>query len=103
MASRRISARSVNRVKDEVYRQMLRVEAGRSAAQLPLTVALLQAWMTLGDQAFDSDARRWLRSICPVCLRMIETVGDSATSPMPKKEAMNASKNRRQIGNYPLV
>ncbi len=51
MARKRISAKSVNRVKDEVYRQMLRVEAGRSAAQLPLALALLQAWITLGDQA----------------------------------------------------
>ena len=86
MARKRISARSVNRVKDEVYRQMLRVEAGRPAAQLPLALALLQAWMTLGDQAFDSDARRWLRSICPVCLRMMETVGESATSLVPRKQ-----------------
>jgi hypothetical protein len=72
MARKRISANAANRLKDEVYRQMLRVEAGRSTAQLPLALALLQAWMTLGDQPFDSDARHWLRSICPVCLAMID-------------------------------
>lgn len=85
MAKKQISVRAMNRLKNEVYRQMLRVEAGRSAAQLPLALALLKAWMTLCDQPLDSNTRRWLRSICPVCLTMMETVGDSATSLMAKK------------------
>lgn len=72
MAGNRVSARAADRLKDEVYRQMLRVEAGRSAAQLPLAVALLQAWMTLDNQPSDSEARQWLRRVCPVCLRMID-------------------------------
>jgi siderophore synthetase component len=57
--------------KDEVYRQMLRVEAARPAAQLDLAVALLEAWVSLEGQQAGSEARRWLRRISPVCLRMI--------------------------------
>ncbi|MFP5226870.1 MAG: hypothetical protein ACLGXA_04525 [Acidobacteriota bacterium] len=71
MAGNRVSARTADRLKDEVYRQMLRVEAGRSAAQLPLAVALLQAWMTLDSQPSDCEARQWLRTVSPLCLRMI--------------------------------
>ena len=67
------AARATDALKDEVYRQMLRLEAGRPAAQLLLVVALLNAWMALERQRQDSEPRQWLRSISPVCLRMIQT------------------------------
>ena len=72
MRSPKVSAKTIGRLKDEVYRQMLRLEAGRPAAQLLLAMALLRAWMALEEQPADCEARRWLRQIAPVCLPMIE-------------------------------
>lgn len=72
MARKRIPGRTADTLKDEVYRQMLRLEAGRPAAQVLLALALLHAWMTFDEQPPDSEPRQWLRTVCPVCLRMIE-------------------------------
>ncbi len=72
MRSSRISARTANRLKDEVYRQMLRLEGGRPEAQVLLAVALLKAWILLERQPADCDPRQWLRRLSPVCLRLIE-------------------------------
>ncbi len=60
------------RLQDEVYRQIFRLEAGCPAADLRLAVALLRSWMALEQSPSRSQARKWLRAICPVCLRMIE-------------------------------
>lgn len=72
MQAKGISRRAAGRLKDEVYRQMLRLEAQRPAAPLLLALALLQAWMRFDHQPADSEARQWLRTVSPVCLRMIE-------------------------------
>ena len=72
MARRQISAKSADRLKDEVYRQMLRLEAMRPSADRLLGVALLHAWQALDRQPADSKPRQWLRRISPLCLRMIE-------------------------------
>lgn len=66
-----IKPRQTAELQDEVYRQMLRLEAGCSAADLHLALALLRAWTVLELQPPRSSPREWLRSICPVCLRMI--------------------------------
>ncbi len=66
------TAAATDALKDEVYRQMLRVEAGRPAAQLGLAVALLKAWMSMDGQNAESEPRQWLRRISPVCLRMMQ-------------------------------
>ncbi|HEX3659785.1 MAG TPA: hypothetical protein VHU89_00015 [Acidobacteriaceae bacterium] len=72
MRSQKVSARTVDRLKDEVYRQMLRLEGGRPSAHARLAVALLNAWLTLEKQPLDGEPRQWLRELSPVCLRMIE-------------------------------
>jgi hypothetical protein len=77
MTRKRIPGRTAETLKDEVYRQMLRLEAGRPAAQVLLALALLHAWMTFGEQPPDSEPRQWLRSVSPVCLRMIETAHEA--------------------------
>jgi hypothetical protein len=64
-------------LKDEVYRQMFRVEAGRPAAAGQLAVALLRAWMALNSNARTAD-RLWLRKICPLCIALLEASSDSA-------------------------
>lgn len=77
MQSRKVSAKTVDRLKDEVYRQMLRLEGKRPAAQMLLAVALLNAWMTLEGQPFDCEPRHWLRNLSPVCLSLIEEICQS--------------------------
>jgi hypothetical protein len=72
MAQRQISVRTADQLKDEVYRQMFRLEAERPSADLLLAVALLHAWVALERQPADSEPRQWLRTVCPLCLRMIE-------------------------------
>lgn len=74
MRPRKISARTADRLQDEVCRQMLRLEAGRPSAHLLLAVALLNAWMMLEEQPLNCEPRQWLRRLTPVCLRMIEEV-----------------------------
>ena len=46
-ASSRPRLKSPERLRDEVYRQMFRVEAGRPRAEVELAIALLRAWMGL--------------------------------------------------------
>jgi hypothetical protein len=75
MRRRKISARTANRLQDEVCRQMLRLEAGRPSAHLLLAIALLNAWIMLERQPPDCEPRQWLRRLTPVCLRMIEEAG----------------------------
>lgn len=68
------SRRTSERVRDEVYRQMIRFEAQHPDAELKLALALLHAWMALDRPLMEGDQYQWLRKICPVCLAMIETV-----------------------------
>ena len=70
MGSRALSAKSADRLKDEIYRQMLRLEDGHSAA-VPLALALLNAWSVCDSKPMNCDLRRWLRVVSPVCERMI--------------------------------
>lgn len=72
MPSGKVSVRTANRLKDEVYRQMLRLEGGRPEAQVLLAIALLRAWIVLERQPPECEPRQWLRKLSPVCLRLIE-------------------------------
>ena len=87
MLPRKLSARTADRLQNEICHQMLRLEAGRPSAQLLLGVALIKAWMILGEQPADCEARQWLRRLTPVCLRMIEATGrdghDDSVRPSP--------------------
>jgi hypothetical protein len=59
-------------LKDEVYRQMYRLEASRPGAEVALAIALLRAWIASGSEAEMSKSREWLMKICPICVQMIE-------------------------------
>ncbi len=59
-------------LKDEVYRQMFRLEARRPGAEMDLSIALLRAWIALGSASRSSKEWQWLEKICPICLVMIE-------------------------------
>jgi hypothetical protein len=60
------------RLKDEVYRQMYRLEASRPGAEAALAIALLRAWIASGSEAEMLQSREWLLKICPICIQMIE-------------------------------
>jgi hypothetical protein len=72
MRSEKVSTRTIDRLKDEVYRQMLRLEGGRPSAEVLLAVGLLHAWMALEGEPPGCETRQWLRRLSPVCVRMIE-------------------------------
>jgi ADP-ribosylglycohydrolase len=65
-------SRRYERLKDEVYRQMYRLEASRPGAELALAIALLRAWTTSDTEANMPKSCEWLMKICPICLPMIE-------------------------------
>jgi hypothetical protein len=71
--ARRVSEiRKSNRLKDEVYREMLLIEVSRPGAEMGLALALLRAVVQSGSLAEQSEFEDWLKTICPVGLRMIE-------------------------------
>ncbi|MDP9050863.1 MAG: hypothetical protein M3O31_09115 [Acidobacteriota bacterium] len=79
MTARKCAPRSSNtrrnhgeQLKDEVYRQMFRLEAGRPGAHLALLIALLRGWLASSSEPGVSELSEWLKKICPICLRMIE-------------------------------
>ncbi len=59
-------------IKDEVYRQMFRLEAGRQGADLALAVALLRGWVASNPVVETASFDGWLKKISPVSLLLIE-------------------------------
>ena len=64
--------RNNERLQDEVYRQVFRLEAHRQGAELDLSVALLRAWQAADGAASQDHEWLWLKNICPICIKMIE-------------------------------
>jgi cell division FtsZ-interacting protein ZapD len=60
-------------LKDEVYRQMFRLEESRTGAEMSLALALLRAWLACSSKRENCEERKWLKTISPICLAMIET------------------------------
>jgi hypothetical protein len=58
--------------KDEVYRQMFRLEAHHPGAETDLAVALLRTFVVAYSAGRSKKERLWFRKICPICLAMIE-------------------------------
>jgi hypothetical protein len=70
--SRVSQVRKANHLKDEVYREMLRLEVNRPGGEMGLALALLRAIVQSESLAEQAEYREWLKTICPVGLRMIE-------------------------------
>jgi len=64
--------RQPGQIKDEVYRQMFRLEEGRPGAEMGLAMALLRAWMAAGSLPVVEEERDWLKKISQICVAMIE-------------------------------
>ena len=65
-------SRRITRLMDEVYREMFLLEAGRPGAEMGLALALLRAWVAAETPAEQKRDWKWLKTICPICLKMIE-------------------------------
>ena len=63
----------INRLKDEVYRQMFKLEEGHPGAEMGLSLALLRAWVATGSEPEIGEESDWLKKISPICLQMIES------------------------------
>lgn len=75
-----------DKLKDEVYRQMFRLESNRPIADLDLATALLRGWLASSSEPEVSNLREWLKRVSPLCLRMIEA----------KQKASDADQQRIQ-------
>ncbi len=62
----------MNRLKDEVYREMLLLEVNRPGAEMALALALLRAVVESGSFGDRPDYAEWLHLVCPAGLQMIE-------------------------------
>jgi hypothetical protein len=63
----------MNRLKDEVYREMLLLEVNRPGSEMGLALALLRALVQFDSFSDRQDFAGWLRTVCPLGLHMIET------------------------------
>ena len=73
------------RAKDEVYRQMFRLEEGRAGAETGLALALLHAWLAADAESASGTEQAWLRKISPICLEMIQAALKATARPAAVK------------------
>ncbi|MGO9437208.1 MAG: hypothetical protein ACLPH3_16670 [Terracidiphilus sp.] len=71
------------RVKDEVYRQMFRLEECRPGAEMRLALALLRAWLAADSKPDGGEEREWLKKVSKICVQMIETAVQTGSTPPP--------------------
>ncbi len=69
-------SRKSNRLQDAVYREMFLLESKRPGSEMGLALALLRAMVESDRMANRDEIREWLKTICPHCLKMIESALD---------------------------
>jgi len=69
---KRLAGKAKERLQDEIYRQMFRVEARLPAADLDLAMTLVRAWLAVETEPANSDLRTWLGVVSPLSLEMID-------------------------------
>ena len=72
-----------DQLKDEVYRQMFRLEENRPGAEMGLALALVRAWLTSDSKPESGEERDWLKKVSSICLQMIETALKADTIAFP--------------------
>ena len=70
-------------LKDEVYRQMFRLEESRPGAEMGLALALLRAWLAADSKPGSGEGQDWLKKVSPICLQMIETALEAGVATIP--------------------
>lgn len=66
-------ASSADRLKDEVYRAIFLAESNRPGSEMALALALLRAVVECDGVADQESFRAWLKTVCPLGLKMIES------------------------------
>ena len=94
----------LNRLRDEIYKAMLRVEAHKPEAKGSLQEALLHAWHATNEVKDVEEFRLWLQKITPICLEMLsggeqtEFDSDTRRTPIPKRyKRRNRSRNTMEV------
>ncbi len=59
-------------LKDEVYRQMFRLEARRPGAEMDLAIAMVRICVALYSARPCPKDLQWLERIGPICISMLE-------------------------------
>ena len=87
--SNKSSRNQSDQLKDDVYRQMFRLEESRSGAAMRLALALVRAWLASDAEPENGEQRAWLMKVSPICLQMIETALEAgvATTPCAKSHS----------------
>jgi hypothetical protein len=77
------NSRRIDRLKDQVYREMLRLEANRPGSEMALALVLLRAAVQRGRSvAEDQEFQRWVNEVCSLGLKMIErSLNENRTCP----------------------
>ena len=70
-------------LKDEVYRQMFRLEESCPGAEMGLALTLLRAWLAADSKPESGEVRDWLKKVSPICLQMIETALKAGVATIP--------------------
>jgi hypothetical protein len=83
----RAASSSGDRLKDEVYRQMYLVETHRPGSEISLAIALLRTIVQADTLTDRKEIYRWLRTICPIGLRMLEDSSAAARHVSPDARA----------------
>ena len=77
---RRRARLTVNALRDDTYRAMLRLEVGKPDAASLLCNALLTAWHAGSSVEKPEQFEEWLRKITPICLGMLSTSTGSGSA-----------------------
>jgi hypothetical protein len=72
-----------DKLKDEIYRQMFRLEESRPGAEMGLALALLRAWLASDSKPESGEQRDWLKKVSPICIQMIETALHAGAAAIP--------------------
>jgi cell division FtsZ-interacting protein ZapD len=83
VGSKKSSRNQGEQLKDEVYRQMFRLEESRPGAEMGLALALLHAWLAADSKSESGEERDWLKKVSPICLQMIETALKAGVATIP--------------------
>ncbi len=76
----------MNGLQDEMYRSMLRLEAGKEGAGLSLCRALVSAWNAAGTMEKPKEFDDWLRKVTPICLSMVSDSIELDDSRAPQEQ-----------------
>lgn len=81
ITSNKKSRNQGEQLKDEVYRQMFRLEERRPGAEMGLALALVRAWLAADAKPESGELRDWLEKVSPICLQMIEKAMMACAAP----------------------